>query len=60
MFGLFKSDPRKRLKRDYEKKLSDAMHAQRNGDIRTYSTLTAEADAIYSKLQDLEKARDPG
>lgn len=60
MFGLFKSDPRKQLQRDYEKKLSDAMHAQRNGDIRTYSTLTAEADAIYSKLQDLEKSQNAG
>lgn len=55
MFGIFKSDPRKGLQKDYEKKLAAAMHAQRNGDIRAYSTLTEEAEALYAELQALDK-----
>ncbi|MDX1635999.1 MAG: DUF6435 family protein [Marinobacter sp.] len=55
MLGFLKGDPKKKLQKEYEKKLSEAMHAQRNGDIRTYSTLTEEAEAIYAKLQALGK-----
>lgn len=51
MFGLFKKDPMKQLQADYEKKLTAAQAAQRNGDIKTYSELTAEAEAIYQKIQ---------
>ena len=40
MFGLFKSDPAKKLLKQYKAKLEKAMHAQRNGDIRSYSFLT--------------------
>lgn len=45
----------KSLQKDYEKKLAAAMHAQRNGDIKSYSMLTEEAEAIYAKLQALDK-----
>lgn len=55
MFGFLRGDPRKKLQKEYEKKLTEAMHAQRNGDIRTYSMLTEQADALYAKLQALEK-----
>ena len=51
MFGLFKKDPVKQLQAEYEKKLTAAQQAQRNGDIKTYSELSAEADAIYQKIQ---------
>ncbi|WP_339844436.1 DUF6435 family protein [uncultured Halopseudomonas sp.] len=56
MFGLFKSDPAKKLRKEYNAKLEAAMTAQRNGDIRTYSTLTQEADALWRQLEPLEKA----
>lgn len=55
MFSLFKSNPQKKLQNDYEKKLTEAMQAQRNGDIRDYSALQEEAEAIYAKLQALDK-----
>ncbi|MFT6029596.1 MAG: hypothetical protein ACI8O8_001332 [Oleiphilaceae bacterium] len=54
MFGLFKSDPVKKYKVAYEKKLQEAMQAQRGGDIRLYSELSSEADIIYQKIKKLE------
>jgi len=51
MIKLFKKDPSKKIKKAYEAKLSEAMHAQRNGDIRGYSSLSKEADELYQQLQ---------
>ena len=56
MSGLFKKDPVKTLRKEYNAKLEAAMIAQRNGDIRTYSMLTQEADALWRQLKPLEKA----
>ncbi|WP_339806590.1 DUF6435 family protein [uncultured Marinobacter sp.] len=55
MLGFLKGDPKKKLQKAYEDKLAKAMNAQRNGDIRTYSTLTEEAEKIYAELQELKK-----
>lgn len=57
MLGLFGSDPAKKLRRAYNAKLEAAMLAQRNGDIRTYSLLSQEADAMWKELEPLEKNR---
>lgn len=54
MFQLFKSDPTKKLKKQYAAKLEQAMLAQRSGDIRTYSQLSTEADELYKKIEALE------
>jgi len=54
MFSLFKPNPEKKLRKDYEAKLEKAMQAQRNGDIRSYSMITAEAEEIRKQLQQLE------
>lgn len=54
MFGIFKTSPEKNLQKmqqAYEKKLADAMHAQRNGDIRKYSLLTEEAQELHRKIE---------
>ncbi|MDX5364134.1 MAG: DUF6435 family protein [Pseudazoarcus pumilus] len=51
MFGLFRKDPRKTLQAQYQQKLEEAMHCQRNGDILNYSRLSAEAAEIEQKLQ---------
>lgn len=56
MFGLFKSDPSKKLRKQYDKKLTDAMHAQRRGDIKSYSMLTAEAEKLWSEIESVQKA----
>lgn len=54
MFSFLKPDPLKKMRKLYAEKLEQAMHAQRNGDIRSYSSITAEAEDIYKKIQDLE------
>lgn len=55
MFSFFKKDPLKELNKQYLQKLEQAMHAQRNGDIRSYSMLTSEAEDILKKIEGLDK-----
>lgn len=50
MFGWFKSDPKEKLNKAYLLKLEEAMHAQRNGNIRLYSELTAEAERLHQQI----------
>ncbi|MGB1141707.1 MAG: DUF6435 family protein [Halioglobus sp.] len=54
MFGLFKSSPVKKLQKEHEAILTRAFQAQRNGDIRQYSMLTAEAEALREKIETIE------
>ncbi|MDO7085618.1 DUF6435 family protein [Pseudocolwellia sp. AS88] len=54
MFSIFKSDPIKKLNKSYEAKLEQAMQSQRNGDIKTYSELTYEAEQILNKIKEIE------
>lgn len=54
MFSLFKRDPIKKLNKAYALKLEQAMLAQRNGDIKSYSMLTAEAEKIREEIEALE------
>lgn len=54
MLNWLKSDPRKKLQKAYERRLKDAMLAQRSGDIKTYSLLTEEAEGIYQQIKALE------
>jgi hypothetical protein len=56
MFGFLKSDPSKKLRKQYDAKLTQALQAQRNGDIRGYATLTEEAQAIWKQLETLERS----
>jgi hypothetical protein len=56
MFSLFKKDPIKKLDKLYEAKLEQAMHAQRNGDIKSYSMITAEAEKIRIELEELKNS----
>jgi len=55
MFGWLKSDPVKKLRKAYDQKLEQAMHAQRNGDMRLFADLTAESEEIWQKIEQLEK-----
>ena len=57
MFGFFKKDPAKKLQKQYEAKLHEAMLAQRNGDIKTYSFLTQEAEEILKAIDKLNDTR---
>ena len=53
MFGLFKSDPKKKLDQQYKALLEQAMQAQRSGDIRKYSELTEQAASKRKELESL-------
>lgn len=55
MFSFLKPDPKKRLQKTYESLTARAFQAQRNGDIRTYSMLTDEAEAVKAKIEALEQ-----
>ena len=55
MFKFFKKDPAKKLQATYEEKLRNAMEAQRNGDIRSFSTLSEEASKILDEINQLKK-----
>ena len=55
MFGLFQRSPVKQLQKQHEMLLTKAFQAQRNGDIRQYSTLTAEAEALREQRQAMEQ-----
>lgn len=55
MFSFFKANPIKKLNERYEKKLEEAMLAQRNGDIKGYSQLTFEAEQIFKEIQSIGK-----
>lgn len=57
MFSLFKKDPIKQLDKLYESKLEEAMHAQRNGDIKSYAMITAEAEKLRDELLALQRAK---
>ncbi|WP_156413628.1 DUF6435 family protein [Lacimicrobium alkaliphilum] len=51
MFRLFRRDPTKKLRKQYDAKLEQAMLAQRRGDIRGYAQLTSEAEQLWQELQ---------
>jgi hypothetical protein len=54
MFGLFKSNPLKKLQKEYELLMKKAVDAQRNGNIELYAKLSAQADAIAKQMDELE------
>lgn len=57
MFGFFKSNPEKKLRAKYDQLSEQAMHAQRRGDIKTYSMLTAEAESLWQEIELIKKAQ---
>ena len=56
MLSFFRSSPEKKVRKRYLAKLEEAMKAQRNGKIREYSFLTAEAEALREELEALNGA----
>ncbi|WP_155396325.1 DUF6435 family protein [Vibrio campbellii] len=53
MFSFFKNDSVKKLKKRHSMLCEQAMQAQRRGDIKTYSLLTAEAEEIFEQIKTL-------
>ena len=59
MFNFFKKEPAKKLQKLYDKKLVDAMEAQRNGNIALFAQLSSEADQLLKKLdEELELTKE--
>lgn len=56
MFGLFKKSPLKKWERERDSLVTRAFEAQRNGNIRLYSSLTSEAEALREKIESARKA----
>ena len=56
MFSLFKSSPLKKWQKQHEILVTRAFEAQRNGNIRLYSDLTAEAETLREKIENLKTA----
>ena len=46
----------KKLKKNYAIKLEQAMNAQRNGDMKAYAFITAEAEDIKTQIDELQSA----
>ncbi|QEW06820.1 DUF6435 family protein [Nitrincola iocasae] len=56
MFGFLSgANKQKKLQKAYEAKLGEAMQAQRNGDIRSYSALSEQADTLLKEIELLKK-----
>ncbi len=58
MFGLFKKDPIKKLEKEYQQLMEEAMHIQRGGDIKAYSAKVAEAEEVMKKIEELRKDQE--
>lgn len=51
MFGFLKKSPLKQWQKKYDALLAKAFQAQRDGNIRLYSTLTAEAELLREEIE---------
>jgi hypothetical protein len=55
MLGMFRKSPLKKWEQEHGLLLTKAFNAQRNGDIRHYSFLTAEAETLRKKIENLKR-----
>ena len=58
MFSWLKPDPVKKLRRQYDATLEQAMLAQRSGNLRLFADLTAESEALWQQLEVLTAAQE--
>ncbi|MEP4891525.1 MAG: DUF6435 family protein [Aliiglaciecola sp.] len=54
MFGLFKTNPIKKLRKQYDQKLTQAMQAQHDGNMRDYAKFNSEAEDLFDKIEQFE------
>jgi hypothetical protein len=55
VFGLFRRSPLKQWQKEHESLVYKAFQAQRNGDIRLYSTVTSESEKLREKIEKLQE-----
>lgn len=58
MFGWLRRNPRKKLEAQYAQKLEQARDAQRNGNIKGYADLMAEAETILQEIDRLAESAE--
>lgn len=58
MFGLFNSDPTKKLQKQLDQLLEKGMNAQRKGDMKLFAELTSQADELANKIKDLKSEQN--
>ncbi|HHB1595689.1 TPA: DUF6435 family protein [Vibrio campbellii] len=58
MFSFFKNNSVKKLKKRHSILCEQAMQAQRRGDIKTYSLLTAEAEEVFEQIKTLNTPKN--
>lgn len=51
---FFKPNPLKKLQKQYEAMMAEAMGLQRSGKIPEFAKKTAEAQALYKKIEALK------
>ena len=56
MFGLFRTNPVKKLEKKYAVKLTAARDLQRKGDIIGFARVSAEADSLLQEIEAAESA----
>lgn len=54
MFGLFKSDPTKKLQKQHDQLLEKGVNAQRKGDMKLFAEITSQADVLAKKIEQLK------
>lgn len=55
MLSFLKKDPIKKLQKQYQELMTDAMQHQRKGDIRAYSDLVAKAEELAKEMDALKQ-----
>lgn len=56
LFGFLKSDPEKKLQKQYAQLMETAMQVQRSGDLRAYAQKIEEAEAVQAEIEKLKQA----
>ena len=54
MLSLFRKDPVKKLKKQYEKLMKEARDIQRSGDLKSYAQKIAAAEDIAQQIETLK------
>jgi len=57
MFGFLKTDPVKKLEKEYSNLMERAVEAQRNGNIDLYSELSFESEKVLKQIELIQQER---
>ncbi len=55
MFSIFKSNPTKKLEKEYRQMLEKARDIQRSGDLRLYAKVMEESEELWRKIESMKQ-----